>query len=132
MKNEGLMELNLKKSLNLIHEASENEADLILFPEVQLTEFFPQYQRKDVSNYAVELDSNIVSSFRKACKENQIIAVPNLYLLESGKTFDANGKTIKQVDDTEQTLYVDLDLEQSKQIRNKRSYTNLRKTEWYR
>lgn len=258
MKNEGSMELNLKKSLNLIHEASKKQADLILFPEVQLTEFFPQYQRKDVSNYAVELDSNIVSSFRKACKENQIMVVPNLYLLESGKTFDAsvligkdgnilgiqkmvhiaqaemfyeqdyyspsdegfkvfdtefgkigivvcfdrhypesirtevlmgadliliptvntknepsemfawelrvqafqnsvaiamcnrvgkedqmtfsgesividaNGKTIKQVDDTEQIFYVDLDLEQSKQIRNKRPYTNLRKTEWYR
>lgn len=40
---------NLDKSIEFIKEASENNADLILFPEVQLTEFFPQYKGQDVT-----------------------------------------------------------------------------------
>lgn len=42
MPNHGSVELNLNKSLQAIKVASENGADLVLFPEVQLTEFFPQ------------------------------------------------------------------------------------------
>ena len=44
MKKEGNMKSNLRKSIELLHKASDHEADLILFPEVQLTEFFPQYE----------------------------------------------------------------------------------------
>ena len=44
MKNSGSMKANLDKSMELIKEAAENKANLILFPEVQLTEFFPQYE----------------------------------------------------------------------------------------
>lgn len=50
MENAESIEKNLAKSLNAIKEAAENNADLILFPEVQLTEFFPQYQGRDVSS----------------------------------------------------------------------------------
>lgn len=32
---------NLKKTINSIRTASENDADLILFPEIHLTPFFP-------------------------------------------------------------------------------------------
>ena len=46
MYNEGNMQDNLKKSLSAIEEAANHQADLILFPEVFLTEFFPQYKDK--------------------------------------------------------------------------------------
>lgn len=36
---------DLEKSIRAIKEAAENGADLILFPEVQLTEFFPAVPR---------------------------------------------------------------------------------------
>ncbi len=42
MANAGSVKENLNKSLNAIAEAAKNHADMILFPEVQLTEFFPQ------------------------------------------------------------------------------------------
>ena len=35
------MKKNHAKSLKYIKQAAENKANLILFPEVQLTEFFP-------------------------------------------------------------------------------------------
>lgn len=43
MPNYGSVELNLKKSLQAIETVSEQGVDLVLFPEVQLTEFFPQF-----------------------------------------------------------------------------------------
>lgn len=46
MKNKGTIQDNLDKSIEFIRQASENHASLILFPEVQLTEFFPQYKGK--------------------------------------------------------------------------------------
>ena len=54
------MNENLNAGISAIKEAAENGADLILFPEVQLTEFFPQYPGQDVSGYACELDGEII------------------------------------------------------------------------
>ena len=36
-------EENLEKSLSAIREAAMNGADMIVFPEIQLSPFFPQY-----------------------------------------------------------------------------------------
>ena len=90
MKNEGSISANLFKSLNAVKTAAENNADLILFPEVQLTEFFPQYPDRDASGFALDIDSDIVRQFSAACRENGIMAVPNLYLDQGGKRYDAS------------------------------------------
>jgi predicted amidohydrolase len=81
---------NLSQSLQSIREAAGNGADLILFPEVQLTPFFPQYPGQDASGYAVTLDSDTVQAFQRVCRECAMMAVPNLYLLENGKCYDAS------------------------------------------
>ena len=90
MKNSGNMQENLDKSIRLIREAAENKADLILFPEVQLTEFFPQYEGKDVVKYRLKIDSTEVKKFQDASREYSIISVPNIYLEEQGKAYDAS------------------------------------------
>lgn len=90
MKNEGSLKDNLSKSLRAIEEAAKKNADLILFPEVQLTEFFPQYPGKDVSDYRLSLDSHVVVQFQEAAKQHHIMVVPNLYLEEHGNAFDAS------------------------------------------
>jgi predicted amidohydrolase len=90
MKNEGSLEKNLTKSIDAIKKAAEQGADLILFPEVHLTEFFPQYPEQNVASYGIEIDSNIVAAFQQACALNHIAAVPNIYLKENGKFFDAS------------------------------------------
>lgn len=84
------MEENLSKSLSAIEEAAANHADLILFPEVQLTEFFPQYSGTDVRKYLVSEDSDIVNSFCRAAGDNHIMAVPNVYFSQGGKAYDAS------------------------------------------
>ena len=90
MPNYGSVELNLNKSIRAIEEAARNGADLVLFPEVQLTEFFPQYPGRDVRKYEVSLEGNIVKAFCDACRKHVISAVPNLYLLENGRVYDAS------------------------------------------
>ena len=90
MKNEGNIRENLNKSIHYIQEASENNANLILFPEVQLSEFFPQHEERDVSQYRLDILSEEVKAFQKESKENKIITVPNIYLEENGKSYDAS------------------------------------------
>lgn len=37
------IEVNFRKSLDFIRTAAESGADLVCFPELQLSPFFPQY-----------------------------------------------------------------------------------------
>lgn len=90
MKNEGSIKSNLYKSIEYICKAAENKADIILFPEVQLTEFFPQYENIDVTEYKIQINSEIVKTFQDACKKSAIIAVPNIYLEEGEYCYDAS------------------------------------------
>ena len=55
--------------------------------------------------------------------------------MENGRTYDAsifigkNGEV--KADDTEQILYVDVDMQEPLKIRNAKPYTQLRRTEFY-
>ena len=66
-RNRGTVQENLKVGISAVRKASENGADLILFPEVQLTEFFPQHPGQDVSGYACELDGESVQTALLPC-----------------------------------------------------------------
>ena len=90
MKNSGNMQDNLDKSIEFIREAAKNRADLILFPEVQLTEFFPQYEGQDVTKYRLKMDSEEIKKFQAVSREYSIISVPNIYLEENGNAYDAS------------------------------------------
>ena len=90
MPNYGSKDENLHKSLQAIEIASKQGADLVLFPEVQLTEFFPQYPDQDVHKYAVTIEGETVKKFCDICRNNKISAAPNLYLLENDRTYDAS------------------------------------------
>lgn len=46
MANAGSIKNNLSKSIQLLKAAAENKADLVLFSEVQLTEFFRSIREK--------------------------------------------------------------------------------------
>lgn len=104
MSNAGSVEQNLAKSLDAIAEASRQGADLVLFPEVQLTEFFPQYPGQDKSAYRVELQSQVVRAFQDACKDNAVMAVPNLYLKPGGDPAQRKGYDASLVIDREGTV----------------------------
>jgi len=81
---------NLEKTLNLIEVAARNGAQLICFPELQLNPFFPQYEGLDVSNYAISITDKKIKKIQEKSREFNIISVPNVYLKESDKYFDAS------------------------------------------
>lgn len=90
MKMEHTQEANLRKCLAAIETAAENGADMIVFPELTLMPFFPQYEKLDVEDRVLVSDSQTVGAFRDACRKNGIYAVPNFYLSEGGKRYDAS------------------------------------------
>ena len=86
---ENLM-VNLSQTVGLIHNASEQGIDLVCFPEVQLTPFFPQFEKKDVRNWVLHEDDDIVQTVCNACQEAHIWASPNFYLEYDGKRYDTS------------------------------------------
>ncbi len=44
---------------------------------------------------------------------------------------DAKGNVIAKAADTEQILYMDIDIQEASKIRNAKPYTQLRRTEFY-
>lgn len=88
MKMDADMEMNYRKSIRLIKEAAEQKAELVTFPEIQLTPFFPQYADRNPEDYAVTMEHPYVKGVCEACKEAGIFAAPNFYIEENGKRYD--------------------------------------------
>ncbi len=83
-------EKNLKESLRLIREAGRQGADLICFPEIQLTPFFPQYEARNVGAYVLREEDAAIRAVCSACREEKIFASPNFYLEYGGKRYDTS------------------------------------------
>ena len=84
----GSMDENLKKSLAFCDAAAGS--DLLFFPEVQLTPFFPQYAGRNVDAYAVPAGSPTVQAFADKAKAHRLYLSPNMYLEQEGKRYDAS------------------------------------------
>lgn len=83
-------EANLKHCLRALQNAARNSADLILYPELTLLPFFPQYEKRSASDYTVKMDADEIVKFQSACQENHIYAIPNFYYEENGLCYDAS------------------------------------------
>ena len=81
---------NLTQTISYMEQAKAAGADLIFFPEVQLSPFFPQYEKRDATQWLLTEDSAEIQSIREACKRLRLWACPNVYLELDGKRFDAS------------------------------------------
>jgi beta-ureidopropionase len=81
---------NQTSVLGFMGQAASQGADLVLTPELCLSPFFPQHPGRDVSQYEVRIDDEIVSEFQAACKKLKLMASPNLYLVEDRNRYDAS------------------------------------------
>lgn len=84
------LNVNLATALDLMDQAARHHADLLLFPELCVSTFFPQYPRQNVEHFAVSLDGEVVQAFREACRRLEIAASPNVYLKDGGLLYDAS------------------------------------------
>lgn len=89
MRMSDVLQENYEKSIKLFKDAADAGAELIVFPEIQLCKFFPQYEKKDVSAYKMDIDTPFIRELRALCKEHGVMAAPNIYLSQNGKMYDA-------------------------------------------
>ncbi len=83
------IEENLEKALKAIDDAADNDAQLILFSEVHLSPFFPQYADIDASQWLLKIDSDPIRALQDKCAQRKIMAAPNVYLAEGKSKYDA-------------------------------------------
>lgn len=84
------VEANIEKSLNLFDEAAAGGANVVLFPEIHFSIFFPQYEGRKADEFAISIDHPAIGRLREACRRQGTVAVPNFYLEEDGRRFDAS------------------------------------------
>ena len=70
---------NLRETIHYMERAKAEGADLIFFPELQLSPFFPQYEKKDAAEWLLAEDSAELRSIRETCKRLGLWACPNVY-----------------------------------------------------
>lgn len=81
---------NAAKALSATKTAAANGADVIVFPEIHLSPFFPQYPDCDAEPYLLDLDHEVILNFQDTCRSLNIIAAPNVYLREGKARYDAS------------------------------------------
>lgn len=84
------IEKNLDKTMYYIKSAAENKADLIFFPEIQLSLFFPQYKNRCADSYLITRNSQEIKAIQHACQKYHIYASPNVFLELNGQKYDAS------------------------------------------
>jgi len=84
------MEQNAQKAFSAMDEVASSGSDLVCFPEIQFSPFFPQHSNRDVTHYAIEIEHHIVKNLQAICSDKKLIAIPNFYLEENGNFFDAS------------------------------------------
>ena len=80
MKMDTSIDRNLAKTIQYMERAAEAGADMIFFPEVQLTPFFPQYEKRDAESWAMDLSGVEIAAIRDTCRRLNLCASPNIYL----------------------------------------------------
>jgi predicted amidohydrolase len=81
-------EKNLQKTLDFIDRAKG--CDLLFFPEIQLSPFFPQYPGTDAGKWVCRQDGAEVKAVCAAAKKNGLYLSPNFYMELPGGRYDSS------------------------------------------
>jgi predicted amidohydrolase len=84
------LEANVAKAVQFTSDAGKDGVDLILYPELCVSPFFPQHPGQDVGQYATELGGEVIERFRTVCRRSKLMSSPNFYLRDRDRLFDAS------------------------------------------
>ncbi len=90
MKMSGSLSENLAATLRLMERAARKGADLLFFPEVQLSPFFPAEAGKDAECWLLEPDGPEIAAIRDKARALGLCVSPNVYLREGTRCYDAS------------------------------------------
>ena len=77
------------------------------------------------------VEKNMEKSLHAIAMCNRVGVEGEMDFAGESMAVDANGEILARADDTEQIVYVDINLERSREVREKRPYTQLRRKEFY-
>ena len=85
---------NFEKTLKFMNEA--RDCDLLFFPEIQWTPFFPQYKEEELlkrigrtkEELCLTLDDFRIQCIKEKCMEYQLWLSPNLYIEQNHQKYD--------------------------------------------
>lgn len=67
-----------------------NDCDLLFFPEIQYSPFFPQYKNSDANPYLMDIHHPYVKQLAQKCKKHHMYMSPNIYLNMDNEKYDAS------------------------------------------
>lgn len=82
------LEENLATSLEFCDRAAG--CDLLFFPEIQLSPFFPQYAGRDAGRYCLTEGASPIQALAQKAATHHYYLSPNVYLEQGGKPYDAS------------------------------------------
>lgn len=97
-------EINLKKIINYIAKAAENNATLVAFPEFMMFYTNSSQSSKQLANLAETITGNFITSIAKCAKENHMDVVGSFYekstkkdrVYDTSFIIDKSGKVISR------------------------------------
>lgn len=83
---------NLDRALEAVREAAASGADLVAFPELAFTPFFPQHRRAggDRFRFSEGVPGPTVERFQALARELGVVIVLNLFERDGDRTFDCS------------------------------------------
>jgi predicted amidohydrolase len=85
------IDINLDTARRMLAEAAAAGVKLAVFPEVQLSPFFPVKRGNDASRYAMTRDHPALAALSAMARETGIVVVANIYFEDDdGTRFDAS------------------------------------------
>jgi agmatine deiminase len=92
---------NMKKTIERIEEASRRGAQIVCLQELYRTRYFPQEEKRDVSNLAETIPGESTRAFSELAKKNKIVIIAPVFekgsngkYYNSAVTIDADGKIL--------------------------------------
>ena len=79
---------NLARSLRFCDRAARS--DLLFFPEIQLTPFFPQYEKQNAESRCLDENAEEIRCLAQKAAQYGYYLSPNVYLRQNGKRYDAS------------------------------------------
>lgn len=85
---------NLAKADQMMADAARQGAQLVIFPEVQLSPFFPKHRAAPGEDparpYVMDRDHEALKTLSDLAKAHNLVTVANVYMERDGKRYDAS------------------------------------------
>lgn len=84
---DGDIQRNVERAAEMIKQAAEKKAELIIFPEKYLTGYVPELIATNKEKYSLSDNDNRLDPLYAACKKNHIIAIVGAPTRSNGKLY---------------------------------------------